>query len=150
MEQKFKNGTTVLFQGEERTIIVSQKDFTNKKIRYQLEGVPGLIYEEEVSAIVEETKDTTPPAGTTDDPVEGTMPTATRIERLLDLYRAIVGKNPPAAQKKKPIYLLGRIADIVEPDVFIEELEKLGVLLDFSSFDSVEEMIEAAEPIILQ
>lgn len=145
MEQKFKNGTTVLFQGEERTIIVSQKDFTNKKIRYQLEGVPGLIYEEEVSAIVEETKDATPPAGTT----EGST-TATRIERLLDLYRAIVGKNPPAAQKKKPIYLLGRIADIVEPDVLIEELEKLGVSLDFSSFDSVEEMIEAAEPIILQ
>ena len=132
MEQKFKNGTTVLFQGEERTIIVSQKDFTNKKIRYQLEGVPGLIYEEEVSAIVEETKD------------------ATQLERLLDLYRAIVGKNPPAAQKKKPIYLLGRIADIIEPDALIEELEKLGVSLDFASFDSVEEMIEAAEPIILQ
>lgn len=149
MEQKFKNGTTVLFQGEERTIIVSQKDFTNKKIRYQLEGVPGLIYEEEVSAIVEDTKSSTPPAGKPEETAEGNI-LPTRIERLVDLYRAIVGKNPPAAQKKKPIYLLGRIADIVEPDVFIEELEKLGVSLDFASFESIEEMIEAAEPIILQ
>ena len=149
MEQKFKNGTAVLFQGEERTIIVSQKDFTNKKIRYQLEGVSGLIYEEELSAIVENTKSNTPPAGKTEETAEGNIP-ATRIERLLDLYRAIVGKNPPAAQKKKPIYLLGRIADIVEPDVLIEELEKLGVSLDFASFESIEEMIEAAEPIILQ
>ena len=149
MEQKFENGTAVLFQGEERTIIVSQKDFTNKKIRYQLEGVSGLIYEEEVSAIVEDTKSSTPPAGKPEETGEGNI-IATRIERLIDLYRAIVGKNPPAAQKKRPIYLLGRIADIVEPDVLIEELEKLGVLLDFSSFDSVEEMIEAAEPIILQ
>jgi hypothetical protein len=149
MEQKFKNGTTVLFQGEERTIIVSQKDFTNKKIRYQLEGVSGLIYEEELSAIVEDTKSSTPPAGKTEENPEGNIP-ATRIERLVDLYRAIVGKNPPAAQKKKPIYLLGRIADIVEPDVLIEELEKLGVSLDFASFESIEEMIEAAEPIILQ
>ena len=149
MEQKFKNGTTVLFQGEERTIIVSQKDFTNKKIRYQLEGVPGLIYEEEVSAIVEDVKSSTPPAGKPEETAEGSIP-ATRIERLVDLYRAIVGKNPPAAQKKKPIYLLGRIADIVEPNVLIEELEKLGVSLDFASFESIEEMIEAAEPIILQ
>lgn len=142
MKARFGIGQEVMHGETLATVIVSQKDFSNQKIRYQLSTGGELVYEEELSDVIVRTpiKRNTP-APAEEKPVSGTS--LLDKEAMLNEYRAAVGKNVPPPKRNDAEWVLGKtLAEMNEEDI-LSFVEKYELAVDVDEVESVEDLTRA-------
>jgi hypothetical protein len=144
MKAKFEIGQEVMHGETLTTVIVSQKDFSAQKVRYQLSTSNGeLIYENELSEVSEQTE-TEAPVIRRNAPAASTNKLT--LEALNNEYRAEVGKNPHHTKRANAAFLLTAIIenkDVPAVDAFIE---KYALEVDMEKVTSVEEFVSIVIP----
>lgn len=118
---KFQQGDIVLYQGQEVTIQVSIKNFSNNKISYQLES-PSIKVSEEELELVKLVKSNSEDEG---------------LKILLQEYELLFGKNVPANKKKDLEWITAKVEERKEQNAAAEierqkNLSPYEVLLQLS------------------
>lgn len=142
MKARFEIGQEVMHGETLATVIVSQKDFSRQKVRYQLSTGGELVYEEALSEVSGQTK--------TDVPVlrrnNLTQPNKLTLEALNNEYRAEVGRNPHHTKRTNAEFLLTAVIenkDVPAVDAFIT---KYSLDVDMEKVTSVAEFVSIVLP----